>query len=352
MSRSSRVGVTDGARLPGDAGWTDSHCHVQDRYLDAGPDGRRWRCSAGRGRRRRSRGWSASARTPATSAGVRRAGVRGGSARRRLGHGRAAPPRGGSRHWRLARAPGRPGRRAGRGDRGVRPRLLLRALAAVATSWPRFATSSALAVERDLAVVLHVRDSFDDLFALLDDIGRPRAHRRPLLHRRPGRGRPLRGRGHGGLDRRGSSRSRTPGPLREPLDRGAARPAHGRDRQPLPRPRAPPRQAERARLRDRRRGRRRRNPQPRPRDASCRRLTATASRVFRVRICLLNWAGHLTNRRAAEGHHWLHGLNWPLPCAAGPPDLRSPRARLRRVPAVPRRRCRRRCDVPGGGWRI
>ncbi len=37
----------------------------------------------------------------------------------------------------------------------------------------------ALAVERDLAVVLHVREAFDDLFALLDEVGVPK---RTVVH--------------------------------------------------------------------------------------------------------------------------------------------------------------------------
>ena len=51
-----------------------------------------------------------------------------------------------------------------------------------------FAAQIALAHERDLALVIHTREAWDDTFAVLDAEGVPAAHGVPLLHRRARRG--------------------------------------------------------------------------------------------------------------------------------------------------------------------
>ncbi len=48
-----------------------------------------------------------------------------------------------------------------------------------------FAAQIALALEHDLALVIHTREAWDDTFAILGGRGRARSHGVPLLHRRP-----------------------------------------------------------------------------------------------------------------------------------------------------------------------
>ena len=115
-----------------------------------------------------------------------------------------------------------------------------------------FAAQIALAHRHGLPLVIHSREAWDDTFDVLAGRGRPRADRVPLLHRRARRGaavpRPRRVRlllGHRDVQ----DGDRCPGgrpsvPVRSPADR---------DRQSLPRPRPTSREAQPAGARDRRR---------------------------------------------------------------------------------------------------
>ena len=186
------------------AGWFDSHCHVQEEYLGGDEAGATdlepvLARAPGRGRR------------PA-----------------RLHRDRRRRPRG--RRWRW------PGRRAGAGTPprawasiGLHPHEASEGVDEVAAllatrarrrttvrSWrsgecgldyyyehsPRaaqraaFAAQIALAHAHGLALVIHARDAWADLFDVLRRRRRPRAHRAALLHGRSRRGRPVPARRH------------------------------------------------------------------------------------------------------------------------------------------------------------
>ncbi len=163
--------MTDGPRLPpGDAGWTDSHCHVQDRYLDAGPEG------------------PAEVLGRAADAGVTRVVCVGTDPETSAGAVALASEAGlPVEVWATV---GLHPHEAARGTSGLRELLdgpgaeRVVAIGECGLDYyyehsPRSAQLAALrdqlalAVERDLAVVLHVRDAFDDLFGLLDETGVP-----------------------------------------------------------------------------------------------------------------------------------------------------------------------------------
>ena len=98
-----------------------------------------------------------------------------------------------------------------------------------------FAAQIALAHAHDLALVIHARDAWPDLFDVLRRGGRARAHRAALLHRRSRRGRAVPARRHVRLvqrDRDVQERGR------RPRSRGAlpARPFAGGNGQSVPRP--------------------------------------------------------------------------------------------------------------------
>ena len=139
----------------------------------------------------------------------------------------------------------------------MRPRLLLRALAARRPA-PGFATQIALAHELDLALVIHARDAFDDLFDLLASEGVPA---RTVIHCFTGTPDDAEGCLALGCDISvsGVVTFKNADSLRDAVRIGAARPAPRRDRQPVPRARSPPGPGQRTGLRQRRRGVRRAN---------------------------------------------------------------------------------------------
>jgi TatD DNase family protein len=165
--------VTDGAPGPGGDGWTDSHCHLQPRYLgDGRPDDAGLRAVLARAAAAGvTRAICVGTDVASSREAVRVAGLDGLAVDvwATVGlhpHEAATTTRG------LADVLDAPGadRVVAIGECGLdyyyeqSPReAQLVALRA----------QLALAVERDLAVVLHVRDAFDDLFSVLGDVGVP-----------------------------------------------------------------------------------------------------------------------------------------------------------------------------------
>ena len=162
--------------------WTDAHCHLQDRFL--GDD----EIDAPTPRDALARAYEAGVDRVVvigTDATTSRRGARDHRLRRRrrdLRHRRPAPPR----------RPLRTSSRSSTWPDGATRGWWASASAASTTSTSTrrasdqrraFAAQIALAHELDLALVIHARDAFDDLFDVLDERGRAAAHRDPLLHR-------------------------------------------------------------------------------------------------------------------------------------------------------------------------
>ena len=283
--------------------WFDSHCHLQERYLApaAASDGRRSRrrghdgvdSAAGRSTGPAAAGDGRRGRDAPPRRGVgdrpddlRRHGPDDVDPGRRPGPGGRAPVRSArtcrrsGRRSACTRTRQRPGRtRRSRWSSGRWPR-------GPAWSWPSgsagstttttthrgrpsvaaFADQIALAQRHDLALVIHARDAWDDLFDVLAVGGRARADGPALLHRRADRGDALPRRSACSSRSAGSSPSRTPRMSARPSARLPARPAARRDRQPVPGAGAAPRPPERAGVRaaGRRGGRRGEGDRPRP----------------------------------------------------------------------------------------
>ena len=189
-------------------GWFDSHCHVQEEYLGWATPGcrerperdgswRRPRAGLGPGpcgrhrppRLRRDRGGDLTPgrgvgpgdrqrRVAAAGVGVHRAAPARGERGRGRGGGAAR-----TASWRRTTVPWWPSASAGSTTTtSTRPRAAQRAA---------FAAQIALAHAHGLALVIHARDAWADLFDVLDGRRRSRAHRAALLHRRARRGRPV-----------------------------------------------------------------------------------------------------------------------------------------------------------------
>ena len=192
--------------------WIDSHCHVSADEFAGGPRrGARARARGAASRRSsRSARATASTRTRARSRSPRP--TRGsGRDRRRPPARREAPrrrrPRASCARW-LADAARRRGRR-------VRPRLLVRALAARRAARGLRGAGGARARARRCPVTIHVRDRGADAYEELLEIWRAEARRRargraPLLHPRPARSRSARSTRGSSSPSRASSRSRPP----------------------------------------------------------------------------------------------------------------------------------------------
>ena len=233
-SRATRC--SPGARP--DGGWFDSHCHVQEEFRE-GEDGGELdpvlaRARAGRGgaaRLHRDRadhlgpgggpGPAAAGRT-----GRRGRGPRSACTRTRRAKGSTTWPRCSSASWRAG-----DGAVVAVGECGLdyyyehSPRDAQR---------EAFAAQIALAHAHELALVIHARDAWDDLFDVLAAEGVPDAHRVALLHRRCRRGRPMPRAPACSSRSAASSRSRTR-PTCAPPPPLSARPVARRDRQPVPR---------------------------------------------------------------------------------------------------------------------
>ena len=137
---------------------------------------------------------------------------------------------------------------------------------------------SALAHERDLALVIHTREAWDDTFAILAAEGVPDTHGLPLLHRRARRG-PAVPRPRAPTCRSpASSRFKTAGDVRAAAALCPARPAPRRDRRPVPGAGPPPGPAQRAGLRARWSAR----PSPRPRDRDIEAIAAVTTGNARI----------------------------------------------------------------------